>query len=60
MLVGHSLSFLTAGQLPAVVHQVLPTSAGRLSLVFQLRPAPAAVLDPAATTGIMPLLLPPR
>jgi isopenicillin N synthase-like dioxygenase len=63
VLVGHTLSWATAGQLQATEHRVvLPSSASsgnnssvaapRLSLAFKLHAAPDAVFAPAAITGI--------
>jgi hypothetical protein len=55
VLVGHTLSWATAGRLPAALHRVvLPDSAGsaaaapRLSLAFKLQADPHAVFDPAS------------
>ncbi|WIA33681.1 hypothetical protein OEZ86_006800 [Tetradesmus obliquus] len=64
VLVGHTLSWATAGRLPAAVHRVvLPAPASgsrrssssssgpRLSLAFKLQAAPDARFAPAAITG---------
>jgi hypothetical protein len=74
VLVGHTLSFATAGQLPAALHRVVvqpsPAAAAaaavggggfsRLSLAFKLRAAPGAVLDASALTGTPSAALLPR
>jgi isopenicillin N synthase-like dioxygenase len=57
VLVGHTLSWATAGRLPAALHrvQITPGSSAaaspRLSLAFKLQAAPDAVFEPAAITG---------
>eukprot|EP00775_Hariotina_reticulata_P014545 gene14545-14674_t len=68
VMVGHALSWATAGKLPAVVHRVVvgtddsgvggSSIGGRLSLAFKLRPAPTAVLDPSVITGLSLAQLP--
>jgi isopenicillin N synthase-like dioxygenase len=59
VLVGHTLSWATAGRLPAALHRVvLPDSVGsaaaapRLSLAFKLQADPDAVFQPDAINDI--------
>jgi isopenicillin N synthase-like dioxygenase len=59
VLVGHTLSFASAGRLPAALHRVqIPAgssaaAAPRLSLAFKLQAAPDAVFEPAAIAGTL-------
>jgi isopenicillin N synthase-like dioxygenase len=58
VLVGHTLSWATAGRLPAALHRVkIPAGSSaaaspRLSLAFKLQAVPEAVFEPVAITGV--------
>ena len=69
VLVGHTLSFMTAGRLQAASHRIVSppdTTAGvngcsaRLSLCFKLRAADDVVLSPQEVTGARVEQLPLR